>query len=118
MPDADYQNILAKQLAMNRETWTALQRHSVTEETQLRLEFSFNAPSRQAADGLCSLLQEQTDYDAKVQSDGSFLRRSWRVEGRTKNTAVSPTILDRWVMWMVSDGKERFCAFDGWGTSV
>jgi hypothetical protein len=118
MADADYHSILVKQIAMNRETWSALQRHGVTEESQLRLEFSFNAPNRQAADGLCALLQEQTDYDVRVQSDGSFLRRRWRVEGRTKNTAVSPTILDQWVTWMVSAGKERSCDFDGWGTSV
>jgi Regulator of ribonuclease activity B len=113
-----YENILQKQLAMNRQTWAALQKHGVTEESQLRLDFSFNAPNREAADKLCVLLQEQTDYSVKVESVGSFLRRRWRVEGSTQNTAVSPAILDQWVTWMVSAGKERACDFDGWGTSV
>jgi hypothetical protein len=116
--DTHYENILQKQLAMNRQTWTALQEHGVTEESQLQLDFFFNAPSREGADRLCTLLQEQTDYEARVESHGSFLRRKWRVEGRTQNTAVSPAILDQWVTWMVSAGKEHSCDFDGWGTSV
>jgi len=118
MPGINYEDVLAKQLTMNRQTWAALQRHGVTEESRLRLDFSYNAPSRQDADRLCVLLQEQTDYDARVESSGSFLRRRWRVEGRTLETAVSPAILDQWVTWMVTAGKERACVFDGWGTSV
>ncbi len=116
--DSHYEDILQKQLAMNRQTWAALQKHGVTEESQLRLDFSFNAPNREAADRLCTLLRDQTDYDVKVESDGPFLRRRWRVEGSTRNTAVSPAILDQWVTWMVSAGKDRACDFDGWGTSV
>ena len=115
MPDTHYEEILEKQIAMNRQTWAALQKHGVTEESQLRSEFSFDAPSRQAADRLCALLQEQTDYNAKVESGGSFLRRQWRVEGRTQNTAVSPAILDQWVTWMISAGKEQSCDFDWTG---
>ena len=115
---AQYEEIVAKQLAMNRETWAVLQRHGVNEESRLRLDFSYNAPNREAAEKLRALLKEQTDYDAAVASSGSFLRRKWRVEGTTKGTAVSPAILDQWVTWMVIAGKERSCDFDGWGTSV
>jgi Regulator of ribonuclease activity B len=118
MPDLHYENILAKQLAITRQTWAALQKHGVTEERHLRLDFSFNAPNREAAARLCALLQEQTDYDVKVESDGSFLRRKWRVEGTTQDTMVSPTILDQWVTRMVSAGKKHSCDFDGWGTEV
>ena len=118
MPETHYEGILAKQLAMNRQTWAALQQHGVTESSRLRLDFSYNAPSRESADKLCALLREETDYEVRVESVGSFLRRRWRVEGRTKETAVSPAILDQWVTWMVTAGKERSCDFDGWGTSV
>lgn len=117
MPQPRYDEILAKQLAMNRQTWAALLRHGVTEQSKLRLDFSYSAPSRAAADGLRSLLQEQTDFEVRVDSDGSFLRRRWRVEGTTQRTAVSPAILDDWVEWMVTAGKECSCEFDGWGTS-
>lgn len=118
MSDSEYENIVEKQLAMNRQTWAALQRHGVTEGRQLRLDFSYNAPNRGAADELCALLRAQTDYEVTVESAGSFLRRKWRVEGRTQETAVSPAILDQWVTWMDAAGKERSCDFDGWGTSV
>jgi hypothetical protein len=118
MQDAHYETILAKQLAMNRRTWAALQNHGVTAESMLRLAFSYNSASREAAESLCALLREQTDYEVNVGSSGSFLCRKWRVEGRTQETAVSPEILDQWVIWMVTAGKERSCDFDGWGTSV
>jgi hypothetical protein len=95
-----------------------LQKHGATEERKLRLDFSYNAPSREAADGLCALLQEQTDYEVNVESDGSFLRRKWRIEGRTQETTLSPAILDQWVTWMVTAGKERSCDFGGWGTQL
>lgn len=118
MQDSHYEDILAKQLVMNRQTWAALQKHGVTTESKLRLDFSYNAESREAAESLCALLRGQTDYEVSVESSGSFLRRRWRVEGRTLETAISPEVLDQWVMWMVTAGKERSCNFDGWGTSV
>src|SRR5450631_1809124 len=114
MPDTHYEEILAKQLAMNQQTWAALQEHGMTEESTLRLDFSYNAPNRGAADKLCALLREQTDYEVEVESSGSFLRRRWRVEGRTQKAALSPAILDQWVTWMVTAGKEGSCDFDGW----
>ncbi len=118
MTEAHYEEILAKQLAMNPQTWVALQKHGVTEQSELLLDFSYNAPNRKTADAMASLIQEQTDYDVRVESSSSFLRREWRVEGTTQKTAVSPEILDEWVTWMVVAGKQHHCKFDGWGTSV
>jgi hypothetical protein len=118
MTDEHYKQVLAKQLAMNRQTWAVLQQHGVTEQSQLRLDFSYNAPSKDAAQTLVALIREQTDYDVRAESSGSFLRHKWRVEGTTQKTAVSPEILDQWVTWMVTAGKERLCDFDGWGTPV
>ena len=118
MQDTHYESILAKQLAMNRQTWAALQNHGVAEESKLRLDFFYNAANRDAAENLCALLREQTDYEVKMESSRSFLRHKWRVEGRTQETSVSPEILDQWVTWMVTAGKEHSCDFDGWGASV
>jgi regulator of ribonuclease activity B len=118
MADKHYDAILEKQLTMNRQTWAALQRHGLTEDSKVRLDFFYNAPNREAANSLCALLQEQTDYAVRIETAGSFFRRRWRVEGRTQDTAVSPAILDQWVTWMVGAGKEHSCDFDGWGTSV
>jgi hypothetical protein len=113
-----YDEILAKQLIMNRQTWVALQGHGVTAQSQLQLEFSYDAPSRPAAEALVSLVKDQTDYEVRVKAGGNFLRRKWRVEGATQSTAVSLEILDQWVTWMVTAGKEHDCDFDGWGALV
>jgi hypothetical protein len=118
MPDDHYEKILSAQLAMNRQTWVALQNHGVTEQSELRLDFSYNASNRKSADSLRTLLKDQTDYDVRIEATGSFLRRRWLVEGTTQNTTVSPQILDQWVTWMVVAGKENSCDFDGWGASV
>jgi hypothetical protein len=112
------EEIVAKQLAMNNQTWAALQKHGVTEETELRLDFSFNAPSRKATDDLYAFLIAETDYEVRIESSGSFLSRKWRLEGTTKRTRISKAILDQWVMWMVNAGTTACCQFDGWGTSV
>jgi len=68
------------------------------------LEFSYNAPSRGAAEALASLVKDQTDYDVRVEAGGNFIRRKWRVEGALQKTAVSLEILDQWVTWMVTAG--------------
>ena len=57
MLDTHDDDILAKQLAMNSETWPALQRHGVNQESRMRLDFSYNAPNHEAADKLCALLE-------------------------------------------------------------
>ena len=119
MDQSHFENLLSQQLMMNQQTWAALQKHGANEQTELRLDFSYNAPTREAAETLQRFLQVETDYDVRVESDGSFLRKSWRVEGTTQPTTVSPQILDEWVTWMVLAGKEKGeCDFDGWGTSV
>ena len=119
MKDGSHYNaILAQQLVMNRKTWALLQQHGVTEQSQVRLDFSFEAPTREAAEKLRTLLQEQTDYDVRVESKRAFLRRRWRLEGTTQKTNISQEIIDQWVTWMVIAGKEQSCDFDGWGTLV
>jgi Regulator of ribonuclease activity B len=115
--DARNMELLAKQLVMNRYTWAELRKHGVTEQTRLRLDFTYSAPSRDAAEALRASLEEATDYDLAVRSDRSFLRRRWRVEGTTQQTRISPEILEKWVRWMFTAGIEHSCEFDGWGTS-
>jgi Regulator of ribonuclease activity B len=114
----DYEANLARQLSMNRETWRTLQEHGVSETAPIRIDFTYYAPNRKAADALQTLIKQQTDYDVAVQQEGRLLRRTWRVEGSTQPQAVSLSILDQWVQWMVVAGKECSCVFDGWGAQV
>ena len=119
MDHSHYEQLLSRQLLMNQQTWATLQKHGINEESELRLDFSYNAPSQEGAELLRSFLYEETDYDVRVESDGSLWRKKWRVEGSTQATTVSQQILDEWVTWMVIAGKEKGgCDFDGWGTSV
>ena len=113
-----YREILAKQLVMNPETWQALQSHGVTEESQVRLDFSYLCPDRARAEELRLLLADQTDYDLEVQSEGGAFRKRWAVVGRTQPTTISAAILDLWVDWMVTAGLQHECEFDGWGAEV
>jgi hypothetical protein len=45
-----------------------------------------NGPSTVLSDPVPELapFRAQTDYEVKVKSDGSFLRRKWRVERKTQ----------------------------------
>jgi hypothetical protein len=113
-----YRRVLAKQLTMNEQTWHTLQKHGVTEESELRLDFTYVAPDQNNAQALKAVLNEETDYEVSVHSAGGFLRKSWTVTGSTRPTAVSREILDQWVDWMVTAGLHQNCEFDGWGTQL
>jgi hypothetical protein len=103
--------VVAYQRAMNAQTWAALQAHGVTEETQLRLDFTYDSPSREAAEALADFLRAATDYDVTSNNDS--------VTGSTQLTNISHAILDEWVEWMVSAGYEYGRSkFDGWGAAV
>ena len=96
---------------MNSQTWEALQSHGVTEETEVQLDFYYDAPDQSGAEQLATFLRGETDYD--VRTDGA------KVTGSTQPTTVSASILDDWVRWMVLAGHENGkCKFDGWGAAV
>jgi hypothetical protein len=116
--ETEYQQNLSRQLAMNRQTWQQLVAHGYKPENELRLDFFYFAPNREKAIALKDFLNRETDYEVVVTSTGSFLRKSWQVTGTTRNTKISPEILDQWVTWMAAAGQDHDCLFDGWGTSV
>ena len=103
---------------MNEATWSTLAKHGVTEATELRLDFAYAAPNRASAESLEAVLKDQTDYDVRVESSGSLIRKAWSVVGSTQPTRVSQEILDQWVDWMVTAGLHQNCEFDEWGTQV
>lgn len=113
-----YRRILAKQLAMNPETWSTLQSHGVNEQSLLRLEFSYHAPDGIQAEALKLVLADQTDYDLRIENSDGVGVPSCAVIGATQPTAISLEILDQWVDWMVTAGLHQDCEFDGWGTQL
>ncbi len=114
------QGDLAHQLEMNRVTWAELQKHGVTEETELRLDFSYFAPGEHQAHALARAIRARTDYDVEAGSfeQGLFGRTTWTVNGTTQPASVSLAALDEWVTRMVEWGNAHSCEFDGWGAAV
>jgi hypothetical protein len=115
------EEVLARQLTMNAETWSQLVALGVSDETPLVLDFTYIAPSENAAKALSSHLMSETDYRVEVRPTKAGLlgRRSWEVAGSTIAQPMSLEIVDMWVRWMVAAGfANAGCEFDGWGTSV
>ena len=91
--------------------WETLQKHGVTEATELRVDFFYDVPSADAAKQLADFLRAETDYDVAVAEES--------VTGTTQPTTLSPSIIDQWTKWMVLAGYENGrCEFDGWGAEV
>jgi hypothetical protein len=114
------QEVLEAQLAMNRNSFSELQQHGVTELTELRLDFLYLAPDERSARALAAVLQDETEYEVDVEATGGGMlkKKTWTVNGTTHPTVVSQEILDEWVAWMVMVGLENGCEFDGWGAQV
>lgn len=107
----DAGDVLARQIAMNEQTWVALQSHGVTPASELRLDFVYDAPSRSAADELVAFLHEQRDYEVSAKENS--------VAGSTQPTTLDLAKLNQWVEWMVAAGAAKGrCKFDGWGAQV
>lgn len=105
------EDVIASQLAMNAETWKAMQAHGVDEGSKVRLDFFYEAPDRDSANDLAAFLTTETDYDVRADTKA--------VAGSTQPTTISREILDQWVKWMVLAGHENGrCKFDGWGAAV
>ena len=113
-PLPDDSELLAKQLAMTKQTWRRLHSHGVNANTEIHLDFFYNAPTRAAALELQQLLQRETDYDVRVVSN----REIWGIRGSTQATKVDEQILLEWVDWMVTAGLQHQVVFDGWGAKV
>lgn len=113
--EVHFRDLLARQLMMTEDMWPVLVREGLTEQTEVRLDFAYNARTKADADALASFLRVATDYDVStVEDENGFV-----VEGTTRETTISPDILAQWVKWMVAAGYRcGRCEFDGWGTLI
>jgi Regulator of ribonuclease activity B len=114
------ETVLARQLAMNAQTWRALQEHGVNAASMVTLDFFYRPSGQAEAEQLAAFLRADTDYDVDVvsQNRGTF-GKGFSVIGKTQPTAVSLEILNDWVGRMVNAGVEKGpCEFDGWGAQA
>jgi hypothetical protein len=118
MPAQDkYEAILAKQLAMNPATFARLESHGVKPDTELQLDFTYYAPSKEKAEKLKAVLSEY-EYAVTLKKLGLLPWSKWLVSGRTGKTTLTLEKLNQWVLWMVTAGKESESEFDGWGAEI
>jgi Regulator of ribonuclease activity B len=119
MPDDRFHRLLEQQLAMNPQTWSALEERGIDARTLLVIEFSFTAPGRRQARQLVKVLRARTNFSADIVGDGPLLKRHWRVVGHTQPATASVEMLNDWVTFMVTLGaKNGACRFDGWGVKL
>jgi nucleotide-binding universal stress UspA family protein len=107
----DPDEVIAREVAQNTQTWEALGRLGVREGTELTLEFVYETGGAAADRELAAFLRSQAGCEVEVESAG--------VSGKTGPMAVSPEALDEWVARMVFAGHEHGgCVFDGWTATV
>lgn len=64
-----FESILATQLAMNEQTWSALQDHGVSEGTELVLDYFDLAPGETEGLQLLAFIADETDYRVELRSN-------------------------------------------------
>jgi nucleotide-binding universal stress UspA family protein len=103
--------VIAREVAQNTQTWEALGRLGVRAGTELTLEFVYETGGPEADRELAEFLRGEAGCEVEVESGG--------VSGRTAPIPVSPAALDEWVARMVFAGHEHGgCIFDGWTATV
>lgn len=110
--------VISKQLAMNRQTFSQLRQAGLEPDDVVQLDFFFVAPDEKCAVALKSFLEQNDCLNVSVERRGGLLSRKFDVAGQSLPTTVSIELLDEWVEWMVAQGLERACEFDGWGALV
>jgi Regulator of ribonuclease activity B len=110
--------ILARQVAMNRQTFAALQQAGLKPQSEVQLDFTFVAPDEERALALRSLLEQNDCIGVSAQKRPGLFSKKYTVTGKSAPTNLTIEVLDQWVQWMVVQGLELDCEFDGWGTSV
>jgi hypothetical protein len=116
-----YEQLLDRQLRVNRDIWADLEEHGISDDSELRLGFLYAAPGESEARQLVEFLRAETDYevDARSRRTGLRPRGAWFVIGTTQPAPVSLALVDEWVEWMIAAGAaEGPCAFDGWAAQL
>jgi hypothetical protein len=77
LPSLPIDQQLAHHRYMNRQTWQRLVANEVAEDTEVQLDFYFDAQSKEKASALKDHLQREKGYEATLIPVGPLLHRSW-----------------------------------------
>ncbi|MFI8605896.1 tetratricopeptide repeat protein [Cellulophaga baltica] len=100
------------QSEMNGQTLGLLSQHGVTEQSELKLDYSFYTNKNEKAEELNSELKAK-QYET---SDIVKEKKYWRIHGWTRKIKMDNNSIDNWTTEMCQLGYKHDCEFDGWGT--
>lgn len=113
--EKSFRENLENQTAMSPQVLAKLRECSVTDVTELKLEYFFYTDTDAKAQSLAEPLRE-LNYEVKaVQSAGDD--RLFLVNGWTTPMKMGEATVIAWVKQMCHIGYEHDCEFDGWGTN-
>jgi hypothetical protein len=116
--ESQARDIIARQLPMSGQTLDALRRAGLRDDTMLKLDFWFNAPSVGAAKSLAAHLADNGCLEMGFEKAAGFFSGKYTVKGKTQDTQVTVQILGEWLPWIVVQGIIHDCEFDGWGAEI
>jgi Regulator of ribonuclease activity B len=116
--DKRAQRIINRQLAMAVVTLGAMRQAGLMPDREIQLDFNFDAPNEEAAKALAAELASKDCHSLSIERLGRFFSRKHVVRGKTAPTVVTPETLEQWIRWMVVQGLEHNCEFDGFGAEI
>ncbi len=112
-----FAKLLATHRSLTEDTWSLLADRGVDSQTNLVLDFRYDAPSRSKAQGLTAALVELSEQ-VKLVKSGTLFRPIWTVTGVNAPRTFDQQSLIGWVEMMCLLGRQFESHFDGFGTSV
>jgi hypothetical protein len=94
--------------------WKRLCELGATESSLLDFDFTFTAPSKDAAEKLRS---ELSSYPIKTEATG-LLKRSFSLSGTSGPIAWNEAQLLKWVDYLIQVGRDAGCQFEGCGANA
>ena len=113
--EAAYAENRSRQLTMTPQTVAQLRKYSVTDESQLKLEYFFYTNTKEKAAALSQALTAlgyTGGFDRSASDKKQFVVTGWT----SRMKMDDQTVLD-WTGRMCDAGHEHDCEFDGWGTN-
>lgn len=115
LPEWQFEEVLALQASVSLEILNDLYEHGVSEDTELKLKYSFNTNDENKAVSLLSALEDlgmPAEYSYAPGSDSVYAVTGW-----TKPIVMRSNAVADWTESMCRVGFEHDAEFTGWGTN-
>jgi len=114
--EKEYQKNLVRQLKWTPQTIAELRKNNVTENSELKLRYSFYTNSLYKAKSLAKEL-DKLNYKTEFAKD-SYNPKQFEITGWTTKIKIAEPVLLSWTKQMCQTGYKYDCDFDGWETKL